>query len=462
MRFVVPISQSDRHLLQKRVEVFKKLGGWKNHQLTFAPTPSCVPDAFAAIEELKDTCPHMDSHAVASDYAGGWPAACNKHFHDVVVLLAKIGNASPWFFFELDCNPLRFGWQDALETGYNAGGKPFCGHVRLTSEVTTPPLKGSHMVGAGMYPANFHIIAAAEFKAVPANIPFDVSNRWRVLNSGVTDTKLIAHRHSCRNNKREGGYLVIPDHEPVELAPVAVLHGCKDDSLADLVLSGGLDDLGPIMKVAPAPVKADYTAAPVQKVSPEVFMTTAGYRSVMKGVWAHPTVSDEAIANHLGVQTAVQAERPPMTEMDRAIARLRIEAAVPISEPEPVSEVQHGVQGDPETGVVSQHETLDPEDSPESGADNVTPPIHTSTEDDGHQGERCDASSAIAPADGDPQSGHSLLDDLTLKIARSKPARLGEWAERLQVPKEELKSLINSTPQSGLSIATGGWISLSV
>jgi hypothetical protein len=472
MRFVVPVSQSDRHLLPKRIEVFKHLGGWKNHHLLFAPAPSCLAEAEKAAEEMRPYCPNVEVHSVVREPSGGWPEACNKHFHDTVNILSRLSNPLNWFFLELDCNPIRQGWQDALETAYNAGGKPFCGHVRLTSEVTTPPLKGSHMVGAGMYPFNFHVIAAAEYPYLAPKVPFDVTLRWRVIQSGVTHTDLIAHRHSSKEYALEGQTLNPVEGAPVDINSTALVHGCKDDTLADLVLSGALDSFPPLIKAAPAPVKTE-VAAKAHVPSLESQLSAAGYRSVMKGVWAHSAVSNEAIANHLGVQTEIQASKPPLTEMDIAIQRERYkldtepvqqvfqEESVVTEIPQPISVSQHGIQGDPESGVVTPHETLTSEDkSPESGADNVTPPIHTVTEDTGHQGERCDASSAIAPADGVPQSGQSFIDDLTLKVARSKPKRIRDWAEELQVTHEELRSLINTHPESRLKIATAGWLSI--
>lgn len=464
MRFVVPISQIDVHLLSKRVEVFKRLGGWKNHHLLFAPAPSCFGEALKAADDLKEVCPNVEVRQVLREPTGGWPEACNKHFYDTAVVLERMGNPLNWFFLELDCNPLRAGWQDAAETAYNAGGKPFCGHVRATAEVTSPPMKGSHMVGAGMYPANFTQIAAAEYRAIPKNEPFDISLRWRVLQSGVVHTDLIAHRHSSRGYTLEGSQLVAQGQDPVSIETTAILHGCKDDSVADLVLSGALDGFGPVIKSAPEEVKpAKSVTTEVHKPTLEAQLLAGGYRTPIKGVWVHMSVSNEDVANHFGVKTEIQAAKPPMTAMDFAIAAAHARlVSQPIS-----SEVQHGAQGDPETGSSeSPHETLDvaaEENPPEQGVDNAAPPVHTETEDSGSQGETNETSSDIAPGDGDPQTGQSLLNDLTLRAVRlGKPKRIADWAEEFKIDKEELKHLINSHPDSGLSIARAGWVQLAV
>lgn len=464
MRFVVPVSQSDVHLLSKRVEVFKRLGGWKNHQLTFAPTPSCAGEAQKAVDDLKDICPAVDSHPVLRDSSGGWPEACNKHFYDTVVMLQRMQNTSNWFFFELDCTPLRPGWQDALETAYNAGGKPYCGHVRATSEVTNPPLKGSHMVGAGMYPHNFHVLAEAEYKAIPRNLPFDISLRWAMMRDGVLNTNLIAHRHSTKNYRLEGGVLVTDGQDSVDIVSTAVLHGCKDDSVADIVLFGDLDTFGPVMRSAPEAVKeAPIVVKEVPKPTLEAQLLAGGYRTPMKGVWVHMSVSNEEVAVHFApTEPKVEAPAPkrPMTAMDYAIAAAKADL-----EAQPISpEVQHATQGEPVGGLTEPLETLDTsagENLPEPGADNVAPPFHTPIEDGGSQGESSETDSPVAPSGSDPQTGHlSILDDLTLQVARSKPKRIGDWASQLQVSREELTKLINGNPSSGLSIARAGWVTL--
>lgn len=460
MRFVVPISQSDVHLLSKRVEVFKRLGGWKNHSLLFAPVPSCVGEANQAAGELKETCPSVEVRQVLREPTGGWPEACNKHFHDTAVVLERMGNTQNWFFLELDCNPVRSGWQDALETAYNAGGKPFCGHVRPTAEVTTPPLKGSHMVGAGMYPANFTVVAAAEYKAIPRDLPFDISLRWICTRLGMMHTDLIAHRPRSEKYTLEGSDLVASGHNPVKIDSAAIIHGCKDDSIANLVLSGALESFGPVMKSAPEEVKpAPSVVTEVPKPSLESQLLAGGYRTPFKGVWVHMSVSNEEVANHFGVKTEIQAAKAPMSAMDLAIAAAYSNVA---AQPIP-SVVQHGAQGEPETGFGSSpHETLDvpaEENTPEQGVDNAPPPVHTETEDSGSQGETVETVTDIAPDDGVPQIGQSLLNDLTLRIVRhGKPRRIADWSEELKIDKEELRHLINSHPESGLSIARAGWV----
>lgn len=457
MRIVIPISQSDKHLLPKQIEVFKRLGGWKSHVATLVPTPACQEDATNALLSLKEAGINADIHGIARDPIGGWPKACNDHFHDTVIVLARLGNTMPWYWMELDSKPLRKGWQDALETGYNASRTPFFGHVRLTSLVH-PNLKGSHMVGAGVYPPNFHVIADAEYRFVPKNEPFDVSLRWRVTQSGVTHTKLIEHRHSTTGYTFDGKSLVADSGEIVPLDGVGILHGCKDDSIADLVLSGALDILPPLVQTVSEPAKPSQFIQP-PKVSLEAQLLSTGYRTLIKGVWVHPTVPDEEIAAHFSVP-ATPRPTPPLSDMDRAIMALGQSSTIkPIS-----SVIQHDVQGDPEIGFnLAPHETLvspTEETSPEQGADNAAPPVHIPSGGGEPQGETDEAPLLAAPS-SEPQTGQPLLEKLTILVARTKkPARVGDWAFDLGVTKEELQSLINKNPDSGLKIARAGWVTI--
>lgn len=171
---------------------------------------------------------------------------------------------------------------------------------------------------------------------------------------------------------------------------------------------------------------------PFQEVSLEMRLLNDSYRQVMPGLWAAGWLSNEDIFQNLGIA------------------------------PTPLSVIQHGPQGDPETGLAGvPHETLETENLPEPGADNAAPPVHITSEGVEPQGESSEAQTLAVPS-GEPQTGQLLLDDLVLKVARHpKPERVGHWAEQLQMDKEALKSLINSTPGSGLKIAQAGWVTLS-
>lgn len=376
MKFVIPVSQSDVHLLPKTVVAFKHLGGWKNHSILLAGSPSCAPQCAAAAQELKEVCGSVQHESISSDHAGGWPAACNKHFYDTVVILERMGNQVPWMWFELDCTPIRANWQDILETAYNRAKTPFMGHVRPTAEVTKPPEKGSHMVGAGIYPANFGQIAAAEYRAMPKNLPFDIYLRWRVTRSGVTNTPLIAHAHNTHEYTHRAGNLEPVEGMQIPVKKVVVVHGCKDGTLVDLLMGGSLELMPPLeLDVPPVVTAPTPPGAPVvAKPTLESQMTAKGWRKVMDGVWAHPAVTDEQIQARFGVTASGEPLPPkPISEIDRAIETL----------------MRKGGSGN----------TL-----PGPGVDNAVPPVHTETVGSEPLGENTEATS-VAASGSEPQTG---------------------------------------------------------
>lgn len=387
MRFVFPVSHSDRHLLPEFIKNLTSLGGFKHHSITLAPAPSLFSEVQQYVPILKEVCLRVECVATTREPEGHWVQSLNWMFQDIVIGLAQRKNQEAFMLVPLDHIPYKAGWQDSIETFYNGSGMPYLGIIRNLAEISPTKEEGRFLHPCAVYPANLYETAQAEYHTLSPAHPYYVSMRHRTFASGVKEYNIHQHIWWTRN--------------------------------------------GPVPEVAP--VEIPRSTVNVPEVSLETRLLNANYRQIIQGVWCAESVSNMDLYMALGVQ--------------------------PIS-----SAVQHGVQGEPETGLVSSpHETLTvpaEENPPEQGVDNAAPPVHTETEDSGSQGERVETSSDIAPGDGVPQTGQSLLNDLTLRVARSKLARIKDWAEVLQVPQDELSSLIKSHPESGLSIARAGWVQL--
>lgn len=388
MRFVFPISHSDKHLLPEYIKNLASLGGFRHHSITLAPAPSLFSEVQSYVPVLKEDCPRVECVATTREPEGHWVQSLNWMFQDVVIGLAQRKNTEAWMLMPLDHLPYKAGWQDAIETFYNASGLPYLGVIRNLADVSPTKEEGRFLHPCAVYPANLYETAQAEYHTLSPAHPFYVSMRWRTFGSGVKEYNIHQHIWWTKN--------------------------------------------GPVPEVAP--VEMPRSVKEVPEVSLSVRLLNANYRQIIPGVWCAENISNNDLYMALGI-------------------------------PQISSEVQHGAQGDPEPGfAISPHETLDvaaEENPPEQGVDNAAPPVHTEAEDSGSQGETNETSSGIAPGGVDPQTGHiSLLNDLTLRVARSKPTRIKDWAETLQVPSDELTSLINSHPEAGLSIARAGWVQL--
>jgi hypothetical protein len=173
----------------------------------------------------------------------GWPDAANHLFRQTAGLMA----GSPFYFMEADNVPLRPYFLDALNQEYEEAGKPYMGAIEPTRR-TLPSgeyvERGKHMVGTGIYPADF-LIKCKSIHHVAQGVPWDVYIEDEVV-SECHETKLIAHRNGTAKYSLVNGILQCVDYkerpgkhsyaDPVPRGAL-VIHGCKDFSLYDIDLS---------------------------------------------------------------------------------------------------------------------------------------------------------------------------------------------------------------------------------
>lgn len=244
MRIAIPVSQSDVNLFRKQVEVLYKFGGLENHTVTVFPTPSVTGQIGEIVEGISQLSRKFDVIPIDIEPEGGWPHACNQHFAGVIQKLYEIGNTESVLWLEPDSLPSKYGWANIWVARYNQMGKPYMGHLRDTAEVTSPPQDGKHMVGVGMYPADFYNRTRL-WSYVRGDQPFDIWCRWEIAPK-CYDTDLIQHIPKSSGFKFVEGKLVGVSEEvkghpkDVTIDPTSIiLHGCKDDSLANALLKEG-------------------------------------------------------------------------------------------------------------------------------------------------------------------------------------------------------------------------------
>jgi len=253
MKIAIPVSAHDKHLLPALTDCLLKMGGLEEHPVILFPTLSAREAAYEAAEKLGAT-----THAFDQDFEGGAPVACSNHFAAVVGALGAMRNTDPFLWMEADMLPVQPRWADKLMQEYRMNGMPFMGNV-----VPTPFNKDgvldfvegdTMMMGCGIYPPGMHaderirpmIEDLAKVSFMNPRVPFDIYLRWAIKNIGVTNTNLIADQWSTCNYRMEGQHLVcdsvdhgdrIVRHRGGRVNPQALLvHGCKDGSLAKLVL----------------------------------------------------------------------------------------------------------------------------------------------------------------------------------------------------------------------------------
>ena len=247
MLLIVPVSEADEQMIDPISDLIVKLGGCPNHDLLVVGSTDCEPLVNKLHVKLKSQFRNSSTY-VFQCLVKGWPLGPNAYFRNTVgYLYTEMGVNQPWYWFELDNTPLKRGWLDSLQKEYNAAHAVFMGAKHATYYVNADKKlieKGSHMAGTGVYPINFTQLC--DLWRFEEGVAFDVWIQWEVLRGGLTDTPLIQHNWKTCNYRRHGDQIISdnfdmphPDlHTNKPVTPEAVvLHGCKDLSLARLLLS---------------------------------------------------------------------------------------------------------------------------------------------------------------------------------------------------------------------------------
>lgn len=269
MKIAIPVSAHDKHLVPDLTECLLKMGGLEEHPVIFFPTPSAKEVAYAAAEKLG-----AQTHVLEQDFEGGAPVACNNHFAAVVYALGAMGNTEPFFWMEADCIPTAPRWPDALQNEYRMLGQPFMGTVVDTPFNDDGRLgyrEGDQMMmGCGVYPANMErderikplILDLAKPSWMNPREPFDVYLRWVIKVIGRSHSNLICDMWATENYEVEvcekdilgrihcqsvdHGERVVRERSGLIPKQAVLVHGCKDGSLAKLVL--GQKKMDPFLK----------------------------------------------------------------------------------------------------------------------------------------------------------------------------------------------------------------------
>lgn len=248
----IPVSAAGIHLLDSNIAVLRHLGGLERHRAIFFPTKEVSGQIAGAVDGLKTVMNAVGVHPLKDTPTGGWPAAPNKHFAAVVQVMVGVG--TPWLWWEEDCTATKQGWLDALETEYNLRKRPFLGmNVPTRYTEGSPAAFGDdHMVGCGVYPADFgrggNLPYGHLWKTLPhiPDVPFDIYQSGEIRKN-LHNSELMQHMWGTVDFRKNaaGDIICSPkpgnpegsDHSGTVHAKAAVVHGCKDGSLARLILS---------------------------------------------------------------------------------------------------------------------------------------------------------------------------------------------------------------------------------
>jgi hypothetical protein len=264
MLLVLPICEKELPAAARLVTWMKMLGGMEKVNCLIVYTWKAQWDIAPIVEYARTFFGSVSTYLPPLEDESGWPISSNTFFQQTAEYLESIGNSQPWFWWECDVVPLLPGYWEALNEEYNAAGKPYMGVINQSMFKTIKEgvivdgeprpkgyhfVKGRHMVGAGIYPADFWKRCSI-IRTLP-EIAFDVA-MGPEIEPETHDTTLIAHRwQTFKYRRTPEGVLTMDDVDPDENLyggrPVPreamIVHGCKDTSLVDLLITENKEKL---------------------------------------------------------------------------------------------------------------------------------------------------------------------------------------------------------------------------
>jgi hypothetical protein len=247
MLLILPISRIDSGLALRLAKWISTLGGGANHHLLV----SCPANEQSIAEEiqniLKSTFASTAIYVLDQEHELGWPSSANFMFKKTAGYVYARGNRLPFYWFEADNVPMKSSWLDDLQTEYNLAQKPFMGVIE-DSFVRDPNTKevvrkdGQHMNGSGIYPANF-VRTSQLFDSIHTHKeaqPWDLYFRWEMKGHIHNSKQMINNWKTKEYVRTSDGMIactsIYVDHPPKYVTEaIAVVHGCKDESLIDLL-----------------------------------------------------------------------------------------------------------------------------------------------------------------------------------------------------------------------------------
>jgi hypothetical protein len=247
MIVVIPLSKSDEAISDKFCNILNFFGPYLNHEVLFTYKQSDRELVRYVKERISSLFKKSHDCIVSEQVKTGWPHGPNAYWKETILHLKKINNKIPWYWMESDVTPVKDNWLDEMEYDYNYHNKPFFGCVSEASY--DYPF---HLSGCAIYPPNisdytnnwkwihnsdvaFDIICSTEI------MRYQVFDSYKILNYFQTQKyKLDNFRFFSfekRNIPFDIGRQKDIEKKEIEINKTLVVHGCKDGSLADIIIN---------------------------------------------------------------------------------------------------------------------------------------------------------------------------------------------------------------------------------
>lgn len=260
MKIVLPVSKRDFHLLDAQTRLEEHLDSLRVFDVVFSPSVDVMAQLQTSdfIERFQNITRSTTVLDVGYTETGSWPDGPNKHWAKTAYTMFNQYGDEEWFWKELDCWSVMQNWAVRINEEFITGKKPFMGCIVKTPFKDKKVREDDEMMmGCAVYKGGF--ASAWDFRPIldffingksaqdQEGDPWDLMARGAFKKRGWTPTDLIGDRWNTQNFRVENGRLECDAgptvyeniaHKSADLSKAVVIHGCKDDSLARLVLSG--------------------------------------------------------------------------------------------------------------------------------------------------------------------------------------------------------------------------------
>lgn len=243
---VFSFCSEDREMAVELARHIECLGGVKSHRCLIL-CPANVD--WREVERLLHSSFSTLEVVTYAPRLKGWPDGPNQAFFAAAEAVFKRFPKECWLWLEADCVPIRQQWLDHIGNEYRFCGKTILGAIENAFDAASKP-NGEHVTGVAVYPGDFiakcaplrTIITATEHYRKSGALPpaFDVYLAPYTL-PNVARTQTIRHYwKSDQFTEAKNGKVYCRFKLPYGASNVvdmdaALIHGCKDMSLLDIV-----------------------------------------------------------------------------------------------------------------------------------------------------------------------------------------------------------------------------------
>lgn len=258
MLLVVPVSKSDLDNpdgFNAFITIIKYFGPYLSHELLVVSRPADRIIANHMLTKLEGLFRKASCFVFPTDGPSGWPQGPNYFWKQTILHLKQTGNTLPWFWMEVDVTPVKPRWLDLLQKEYEEKNQLHMGILMPTIHVTKKDRRitvAKHLQGTAVYASNLGDITTLWNYVDEVDTAFDVITQWEIV-PFTANTNSVQQGFQTRKYKlsfdskystrvirgEDLGKLSIAGAEtydtPIYKSTI-VHHGCKDGSLAKLIL----------------------------------------------------------------------------------------------------------------------------------------------------------------------------------------------------------------------------------